>query len=139
MVELAFPMEERLSKRFGDSAVLSVYRRPSNKAWRLWSTKEVKGRLSKPRVSYEVCNLQAYGMKDPKGYYQASPASQPRNLPPQELSPSKRSFVSTKATEHSPKSPRVTQVFTATVQKPSCHRCILTSSVIRSHPACQNF
>ena len=70
---------------------------------RLWSTKKATRMLSKPTVSYEVCNLQAYGMKDPKGYYQASPATCMHNLPPQVLSPIQRSSRSTKSTEH-PKS-----------------------------------
>ena len=60
--------------------------------------------LFKQRVSYEVCNLQAYGMNDPKGYYHASPATFMHNLPPQVLMPIKRNSKSSTQQEHSPRS-----------------------------------
>ena len=75
---------------------------------------------SKPKVSYEVCNLQAYGMKDPLSYCQTSPATFTHNLPPEVLLPLQRNTeTAKKATALT--LPRVTQVFTATVQKPNCH------------------
>ena len=71
---------------------------------RLWSTPEAKRMLSNHKVSYEVCNLQAYGMKDPKGYYQSSPATFMHNLPQQVLSPIRRSCQKPKSPDSSPKS-----------------------------------
>ena len=71
---------------------------------RLWSTPEAKRLLSNHKVSYEVCNLQAYGMKDPEGYYQSSPATFMHNLPQQVLSPIRRSYQKPKSSESSPKS-----------------------------------